>query len=115
MPFNPDAVRAITIMGIGMPRIALEHVEVGMQLSKSVSNDAGVKLIAKGTVVTDKVLQKLANANVHYVFVANTSDPARLEQELAALEARFAKTGERPHMEGLKKLLREHLEELYPC
>ncbi len=98
-----------------MPRIALKYVEVGMQLSKAVTNDAGVSLINKGAVITEKMLQKLVNANVRYVFVVNRSDEGRLEQELSALDARFARSTEKPHMAVLKSLLREHLEELDPC
>jgi hypothetical protein len=98
-----------------MPRIALKYVEVGMRLSKAVRNDAGMKLINKGTTITEKILQKLINANVGYVLVAGESDAQRLEEELSALDKRFARTCEKPQMDGLKRLLREHLEELYSC
>lgn len=86
-----------------------------MRLSKAVRNDAGVNLINKGTLITENILQKLINANVAYVFVASESDKGRLEEELSALEARFSRTGEKPHMAGLKRLLQEHLQELYSC
>ena len=98
-----------------MPKIALKYVEVGMRLSKAVRNDAGMKLINKGTTITERILQKLINANVGYLFVVSESDAERLEEELSALDARFARTCEKPHMDGLKRLLREHLEELYSC
>ncbi len=98
-----------------MPRIAIEYVEVGMQLSKAVVNEAGMNLISKGAVITVQLLQKLVNANIRYVFVVSQSDEARLEQELSALDARFARTGEKPHMRSLKTLIREHLQEFYPC
>lgn len=98
-----------------MSRIALKYVEVGMQLSKAVSNDAGVKLINEGTVVTDKIIQKLVNGNVRYVFVKREADAVRLEDELSALDARFARTRGKPHMEELRNLLQGHLEELYSC
>ncbi len=98
-----------------MPRLALTYVEAGMRLSKAVRNDAGVKLIDKGVTITEKILQKLIDTDVPYVFVVGDSDAERLEEELSALDARFARTGEKPLMDRLKRLLQEHLKELYSC
>lgn len=96
-----------------MPRIALKNVEAGMQLSRAVLNDAGAKLVDRGVRITQEMLLKLVNARVRYVFVVDTSDDGQLEEALSALEARFSRTEEKPHMDGLKRLLREHLQELY--
>ncbi len=98
-----------------MPKLALKYVKTGMRLSKAVRNDAGMKLINKGTIITEKILENLTNANVGYVFVAADSDAQGLEEELASLDHRFARTGEKPHMESLKRILQDHLKELYSC
>ncbi len=96
-----------------MSRIALKDAEAGMQLSKAVLNDAGAKLVGRGTRITEELLQKLVNADVKYVYVISQSDGTRLEEETSALESRFARTKEKPHMDRLKRLLQEHLKELY--
>ncbi len=96
-----------------MPRIALKNVEAGMQLSRAVLNDAGAKLVGQGARITQEMLRKLVNAHVRYVFVVSQSDDGQLEEALSGLEARFARTKDRLHMDRLKRLLREHFQELY--
>ena len=96
-----------------MARIALKNVKPGMQLSKNVCNDSGSMLVNEGEIITEEMLQKLINAHVSYVSVAEKMDEARLEQELSALEIRFAVTGAKPYMDKLKRLLQDHLKELF--
>ena len=96
-----------------MPRIALKNVEAGMQLSRAVLNDAGAMLVDHGTKLTQEMIRKLANAHVRSVFVMDQSDDGRLEEALSALETRFARTEGQPHMDRLKRLLLQHLQELY--
>ena len=96
-----------------MPRVALKNVEVGMQLSRAVLNNAGAKLVDEGTMITQEMLRRLLNAHVRCVFVVGQSDDGQLEDALSALEARFAGTADEPHMDRLKQLLREHLREIY--
>jgi hypothetical protein len=96
-----------------VPRIALKNVEAGMQLSRAVLNDAGAKLVDQGVRVTQEMLLKLVNAHVRYVFVVGRSDDGQLGEALSALEARFTRTEGEPHMAKLKRLLSEHLQELY--
>ncbi len=96
-----------------MPRIALKNLEAGMQLSRAVLNGAGAKLVDQGAKITEEMIRKLINANIRYVFVTSQSDDALLEEMLVALEARFAKTRDEPHMDRLRRLMRDHLQELY--
>ena len=96
-----------------MPRIALKNVEPGMQLSRAVVNDAGAKLINRGARITEEMLRKLVNANIRHVYVVCLSGDGALEEALSALEARFVRTGDKPHMDRLRRLLQEHLQELY--
>jgi len=96
-----------------VPRIALKNVEAGMQLSRAVLNEAGAKLVDQGARITQEMLLKLVNAHVRYVFVVGRSDDGQLAEALSALDARFARTEEKPYMNRLKRLLKEHLQELY--
>jgi hypothetical protein len=96
-----------------VPRIALKNVEAGMQLSRAVLNDAGATLINRGARITQEMIRKLINTNIRYIFVVGQLDDGRLEEALSDLEARFARTKDRLHMDRLKRLLREHFQELY--
>ncbi len=96
-----------------MPRLPLDKVEPGMQLTKHAENSSGALLVERGTVATEGLIEKLRNAGVQYVFVRATEDDAQLRDMLLALEARFARVREEPHMGALKELLKEHIEEIY--
>ena len=96
-----------------MPRIALKNLAPGMQLSRSVINGGGAMLVDQGVKVSEEMIQKLANARIKYVSVVDRLGEDPLAEALSALEARFAVTGDAPHMDRLKRLLKEHLQELY--
>lgn len=96
-----------------MPRIALKNLAPGMQLSKPVFNGAGAMLVDRGARISEEMIRKLDNADIRYVFVVDRSDDDSLDEMLPALEARFARAGDQPHMDRVKRLLREHLRELY--
>ena len=96
-----------------MPRIALKNIEAGMQLSRPVLNSAGVLLVDRGVKITQEMIAKLVNADIRYVFVVGQPEGPSFEEAISALERRFSKTGDDPHMERLRRLLREHLQELY--
>lgn len=96
-----------------MPRIALKSLAPGMQLSRPVLNGAGAMLVDQGVRISEEMIRKLANADIRHVFVVGRPDDDRLDEMLSALEARFARAGDEPHMGRLKGLLRTHLQELY--
>ena len=96
-----------------MPRIALKNLMPGMQLSRPVLNGAGAMLVDRGVVISEEVIEKLGNADIRHVFVINRSDEDSLDVMLSALEARFIRVGDGAHMDRLKRLLKEHLQELY--
>jgi hypothetical protein len=85
-----------------------------MKLSKPVTNEAGMILLGEGTELTNALITRLENMNVQSVHVEGASMPAKPKEEmLAELDARFKKTENEPYMATLKKLFREHIEELY--
>ena len=96
-----------------MPRIALKNIQAGMQLSRHILNSAGTLLIDQGAAITQEMIEKLINADIRYVSVMGGEANASLEEALSALETRFARTKDDPHMGRLRRLLREHLQELY--
>jgi hypothetical protein len=96
-----------------LPRLPLDKIQLGMQLSRHAVNNSGVLLLERGTVITDEIIGKLRNAEVRHLFVADNSDDERLDEMLSALEKRFAMTRDEPHMGVLKELLREHMEDIY--
>lgn len=96
-----------------MPRTALKNLAPGMQLSKPVFNGAGAMLADRGVRISEEMIRKLENADIRYVFVIGLPDDDSLDEMLSALEARFAPAGDQPHMGRLKRLLKEHLQELY--
>jgi hypothetical protein len=96
-----------------LPRLCLDKIQLGMQLSRHALNNSGVLLLERGTVITAEMLGKLRNAEVRHLFVADNSDDERLDEALSALEERFAMTRDEPHMGVLRDLLREHMEDIY--
>lgn len=85
-----------------------------MKLTKPVVNENGIILLGEGTVVTDAVIARLSNMNIMSVYVEGASEPRKSKEEMiAALDSRFRKTGNEPHMGTLKKLFMEHIEESY--
>jgi hypothetical protein len=96
-----------------VPRLPLDKIQPGMQLSKHAVNNFGLMLLERGTMITEEMIEKLRNAEVRHLFVAGNPDDARLREMLSALEERFAMTNDKPHMGVLKDLLREHIEDIY--
>ena len=96
-----------------MPRLPLDKIQPGMQLSRHAVNNSGVMLLERGTVISEEMVGKLRNAEIRYLFVVENPDDGRLHEMLSALEERFAMTRDEPHMGVLKELLREHMEDIY--
>jgi CTP:molybdopterin cytidylyltransferase MocA len=95
-----------------MPRIPLDRVEPGMQLSRHAKNSSGLMLLERGTTITEALIRKLRNAKVRHVFVGGAGDDAGMQEALAALEERFKLTRNEPHMNALKELLEEHMRDV---
>ncbi len=95
-----------------MPRVPLDRVEPGMQLSRHAVNGAGIVLLERGTTITEALIRKLRTAKVGHVFVTGARDGAAVQEALAALEERFKLSGNEPHMHVLKELLEEHLRDI---
>jgi hypothetical protein len=95
-----------------MPRIPIDRVEPGMQLSRHAVNSAGMMLLERGTTITEALIRKLRNAKVRHVFVTGASGGTGVQESLAALEERFKLSRNEPHMRVLKELLEEHMRDV---
>ncbi|MCL5062878.1 MAG: hypothetical protein M0Z70_12220 [Nitrospiraceae bacterium] len=98
-----------------MPKVSVNNLKPGMKLSKPVVNEAGMILLGEGTEITDSLIERLQNMNVSSVYVEEgASKPQKSKEDIMAeIDARFKKTENEPHMGMLKKLFKEHVEELY--
>ncbi|MDA8124634.1 MAG: hypothetical protein M0009_05560 [Deltaproteobacteria bacterium] len=98
-----------------MPRIAKEALTPGMKLAKPIAGQNGMVLLAEGTELTEKWIERIQDMDVAGVFVEGDSQPAvPLAEALAGLEKRFATVQQEPHMGLIKKAVRAHIESLYP-
>jgi len=97
-----------------MAKIPVSSLKPGMKLTKPVVNNAGMVLLGEGTELTDTLIERLLNMDIGSVYVEGTANPGKSKEEmLAELDARFKKTENEPNMGTLKRLLKEHIEELY--
>jgi hypothetical protein len=97
-----------------MAKISVNALKSGMKLTKPVVNDAGMVLLGEGTELTDTLIKRLLNMDIVSVYVEGTASPDKSKEEmLAELDVRFKKTENEPYMGMLKKLFKEHIEELY--
>lgn len=97
-----------------MAKISVNALKSGMKLTKPVVNDAGMVLLGEGTELTDTLIERLLNMDIGSVYVEGTASPGKSKEDmLAELDARFKKTENEPYMGMLKKLFKEHIEELY--
>jgi hypothetical protein len=85
-----------------------------MKLAKPVINEAGIMLLEESTELTAALIDRLQNMNVSSVFIEGASKPQKSKEEIMLeIDARFRKTENEPYMGMLKRMLKEHVEELY--
>lgn len=98
-----------------MIKVPVNSLKPGMKLAKPVLNDGGMILLGEGTELTEAHIGRLQKmSSMGNVSVVGDAKPEKtLEQALAALDARFKKTENEPHMGMLKRIFRAHVEESY--
>ncbi len=96
-----------------MPKVSADKLEPGMRLARSVTRGR-LLLIAKGTELTEEYIEKIRAMGISAVYIWGPSHPAIPKEEaLAQLDRRFRFVGNRPYMDLLKEVVREHIENLY--
>ena len=95
-------------------KISAKDITPGMKLERPVMNKNGLMMIGADTELTEALVEKIQKMDIQVVYVHGTSTalPPR-EEVLARFERRFRNVETAPHMDVLKKLLREHIEGLY--
>lgn len=97
-----------------MAKVAVANLKAGMKLLKPVVNETGMVMFGEGTVLTDQMITRLSNMNISAVFVEGGQQRTKSKEEaLRELEQRFARSGENEQMRMLKKVMIEHIEEIY--
>lgn len=97
-----------------MTKIALDKLEAGMKLAKSVENASGMVLLGENTELTVEIINKIKDMGIDGVYVHGKSRPSLpLESMLLQLDERFSTVESEPYMDILKKVFKEHFESLY--
>ncbi len=95
-------------------RISAKNITPGMKLERPVLNKNGLMMIGTDIELTGALVKKIQKMDIQVVYVYGTSKALPpLDEVLARLEGRFRNVETAPHMNVLKKLLREHIEGLY--
>ncbi|MFY9270747.1 MAG: hypothetical protein WAO55_13475 [Candidatus Manganitrophaceae bacterium] len=99
-----------------MQSIPLMSAKAGMKLARGVRNPnhpEGMPICGEGTVVTERILERLSEMGVQSIVVEG--HPVRfegeetLEQQLAALERRFKRVAGDAWMERIKEIHRRRI------
>ncbi len=94
-----------------MARVLTSSLTPGMKLRRPLLNKGGVTVLPEGIELTEGLIEKIMTMGIEAADVQGKAPslPGRAEA-LAQLDARFRKVETAPHMDVLKRLLREHLE-----
>jgi len=96
-----------------MKKVSINELEAGMVLAKPVMRGA-MLILAEGTELTNAWVSRIEDMGVEHLFVEGAAEHAVPKEEaLALLDARFKLVEDDPCMYFLKKIVKEHIEDLY--
>ncbi|MCX8028356.1 MAG: hypothetical protein N3A62_10980 [Thermodesulfovibrionales bacterium] len=97
-----------------MAKVPVTNLKAGMKLIKPVVNEAGMVMLGEGTVLTDQMINKINNMNIAAVFVEGSQQRTKSKEEtIKEIEERFSKSADTEQMRLLKRIMLEHVEEIY--
>ncbi len=97
-----------------MPKIPVAKLEAGMKLAKPVVGKNGMVMLGEGTELSETWVERIRDMDIASVFIDGPPIQAiPREEALANLETRFAAVEGKPHMNLIKKIVKEHIEGLY--
>lgn len=97
-----------------MRKVSVDKLEPGMKLAKPVQAASGMVLLGEGTELNETRIERIRDMNIATVFVDGVAAQAMPKEEmLAQLNTRFKNVENKPYMNVLKKVLKEHIEGLY--
>ena len=97
-----------------MQRIKVEQAAPGMVIAHPIETPSGQILCAKGTELTEGLVERLEKIEITHVFVdghpVDDGKPIKsLDEELSALEQRFSAITDNKLMSALKMIVQKHL------
>ena len=97
-----------------MQRIKVEQAAPGMVIAHPIETSSGQILCAKGTELTEGLVDRLDNLDISHIFVdghpVDDGKPRKtLKEELSVLERRFAAVGDNKLMSALKMVVQKHI------
>lgn len=97
-----------------MQRIKVEKAEPGMVIAHPIETSSGQVLCAKGTELTEGLVDRLDNLDISHILVeghpVDDGKPRKsLKEELTALEKRFHTVGDNKLMSALKMVVQKHI------
>ncbi len=95
-----------------MIRILVNNLKPGMKLAQPVQSESGMVLLPEGTELAFSGIERLNAMGINSVMIEGTKSKSK-EEVLEEIEARFKKTENEKNMDMLKRLLIEHINELY--
>ncbi len=97
-----------------MAGVATKDLVPGMRLARPVLNKSGLPILGEDTELTQAIIDKIQEMDIQSVNIKGISRTlAPREEVLAQLDRRFKNVEGKPYMDVLKRLLVEHIEELY--
>lgn len=97
-----------------MIRIAVNNLKPGMKLAKPVQNECGIVFISEGTELTFSTIERLMVMGVSTVMIEGQKTQSKSKEEvLEEVNARFKKTENAKHMGLLKRIIIDHINEIY--
>jgi hypothetical protein len=97
-----------------MVKISVSKLEAGMKLAKPVAAKSGMVMLGEGTELTAKWIERIQDMGITNIFVEGPPVQAVPKEEaLDNLNARFSHVEGKPHMNAIKKIVKEHIEGLY--
>lgn len=100
--------------GRRMAGVATKDLVPGMRLARPVLNKSGLPILGEDTELTQAIIDKIQEMDIQSVNIKGISRTlAPREEVLAQLDRRFKNVEGKPYMDVLKRLLVEHIEELY--
>lgn len=97
-----------------MPKIPVAKLEPGMILAKSIMTPNGMVMLGEGTELNEKWIERIQDMEIASIFIDGPPiQTIPVEEAMANLDARFALVVDKPFMNSIKKIVKEHIEGLY--
>lgn len=98
---------------IPMRRISVDDLQPGMKLARPIIKDA-ITLLGNGTELTERLIAKIKDLNITDVAIdAPREDGMTKDTLLRQLDLRFHNRDDKPYMDLIKRLVKEHIEDFY--